>query len=175
MPISTSNGLTSPNCRPFSFLEGSEKQVPETVQDITDAVRGCAGLLALLQPAHIGEHLYIRTRVALKDNGLLMYLEADGSHGDSSRQWRTRDRIGEPSRLMTCSPGFLPADDAQPLVTVRVARKEREKIIASIPFKKEGGEQEAHAQQDIKPTIALAKNLGTPGTSSQFSSTLSFS
>ena len=64
---------------------------------------------------------------------------------------------------MTCSPGFLPADDAQPLET----RKEREKIIASIPFEKEGGEQEAHAQQDIKSTIALAKNLGTPCTSSQ--------
>ena len=126
MPISTSNGLTSPNCRPFSFLEGSEKQVPETVQDTTDAVRGCAGLFALLQPAHIGEHLHIRTRVALKHNWLPMYLEADGSHGDSSRQWRTRDRIGEPSRLMTCSPGFLPADDAQPLETARVARKERE-------------------------------------------------
>ena len=62
---------------------------------------------------------------------------------------------------------FLPADDAQPLETARVARKERGKIIASVPFKKEGGEQEAHAQQDIKPTIALAKNLGTLGTSSQ--------
>ena len=62
---------------------------------------------------------------------------------------------------------FLPADDAQPVETARVAAKEREKSTASVPFKKEGGEQEAHAQQDIKPTIALAKNLSTPGTSSQ--------